>query len=153
MGEFIRANLPDPVSYFEAEGLKLEGKGKWRTTSCTFHGGSDSLRVNTASGGWCCMACGASGGDVLAFHIQAHGMDFIDAAKALGAWVDDGQPHRPQRPKPLPASQAIQVLGFESLLTYVAAGNIAHGIQLTDTDRALLPVASQRIQTITGAFA
>ena len=153
MGEFIRANLPDPVSYFEAEGLKLEGKGKWRTTSCTFHGGSDSLRVNTASGGWCCMACGASGGDVLAFHIQAHGMDFIDAAKALGAWVDDGQPHRPQRPKPLPASQAIQVLGFESLLTYVAAGNIAHGIQLTDNDRARLLVASQRIQTITGAYA
>lgn len=93
------------------------------------------------------------GGDVLAYHMQAHGLDFIDAAKALDAWVDDGKPYRTQRPKPLPASQAIQVLGFESLLTYIAAGNIAHGVPLSDTDRARLLVASQRIQTITGAFA
>ena len=155
MGEFIRDNLPDAASYFESEGLVLTGlrSAKWKTTSCTFHGGSDSMRINTASGGWCCMACNAKGGDVLAYHMAAHGLDFIDAAKALGCWVDDGQPHRPQRSKPLPASQAIQVLQFESMLTYVAAGNIAHGVQLTDTDRARLLVASQRIQTILGAFA
>lgn len=153
MGEFIKENLPDPVNYFEAEGLKLTGKGKWRTTECRFHGGSDSMRVNTASGGWCCMVCSAKGGDVLAYHLQAHGLDFITAAQALGAWSDNGKPDKPHRPKPLPASQAIQVLAFESTLTAIAAGNIAHGIQLTDKDRARLLVASQRIQTITGAFA
>lgn len=150
---FIRENLPDTRSYFDSECLPLQGHGKWLTGRCDFHGGSDSLRVNVASGGWCCMACGASGGDVLAYHMQAHDLDFIDAAKALGAWVDDGKPHRPQKPKPLPASQAIQVLAFESLLTYVAAGNIANGVQLSDTDRARLLVASRRIQTITGAYA
>ena len=153
MGKFVKDQLPDRVAYFEAEGLQLYGRGKWRTTSCSFHGGSDSMRINLASGGWCCMSCGAKGGDVLAYHMAAHGLDFIDAAKALGCWVDDGQPHRPQRPKPLPASQAIQVLQFESMLTYVAAGNIAHGVQLTDNDRARLLVASQRIQTISEAFA
>jgi hypothetical protein len=32
------------------------------------------------------MACGAAGGDVLAFHRRRHGMTFIEAARALGAW-------------------------------------------------------------------
>lgn len=150
---FIRENLPDTRSYFESEGLPLQGHGKWLTGRCDFHGGSDSMRVNTASGGWCCMACGASGGDVLAYHMQAHNLDFIDAAKALGAWQEDGKPARPHRPKPLPASQAIQVLAFESTLTAIAAGNIAHGIHLTDADRSRLYVAAQRINTISEAFA
>ncbi len=57
------------------------------------------------------------------------------------------------RPKPLPASQAIAVLAFESTLTAVAAGNIANGVVLTDADRARLRVAAKRINTISGAFA
>lgn len=153
MGEFIKDRLPDPVAYFEAEGLQLHGRGKWRTTECGFHGGSDSMRINTTTGGWVCMACNAKGGDVLAHFMAEHGLEFIDAAKALGAWVDDGKPHRPQRPKPLPAGQAIQALAFESCLTAIAAGNIAHGVQLTDNDRSRLMVAAGRIQTISGAFA
>ena len=153
MGEFLRDNLPDPVSYFESEGLKLDGRGKWRTTECRFHGGSDSMRVNTVTGGWVCMACNAKGGDVLANFMAEHGLDFISAARLLGAWQEDDKPNKPHRPKPLPASQAIQVLAFESTLTAVAAGNIAHGIQLTDTDRARLLVAAQRINAISEAFA
>lgn len=152
---FIRENLPEAVSYFESEGLKLTGprSAKWKTTECRFHGGSDSMRINLASGGWCCMACGAKGGDVLSYHMQRYGIDFIDAAKALGCWVDDGQPHRPQKPKPLPANQAIQVMGFEANLTAIAAANLAHGVQLSDRDRSRLLVAAGRIQTISGAFA
>ena len=153
MGNFLRENLPDPVSYFESEGLKLQGKGKWRTTSCSFHGGSDSMRINTATGAWVCMSCNAKGGDVLAHFIAEHGVDFVTAAKALRAWDDNGSPDKPHRPKPLPASQAIQVLAFESTLTAVAAGNIAHGVLLTDTDRARLRVAAKRINTISEAFA
>ena len=153
MGNFLRENLPDPASYFESEGLKLQGKGKWRTTSCSFHGGSDSMRINTATGAWVCMSCNAKGGDVLAHFIAEHGVDFVTAAKALRAWDDNGGPDKPHRPKPLPASQAIQVLAFESTLTAVAAGNIAHGVLLTDTDRARLRVAAKRINTISEAFA
>lgn len=153
MGEFLRDNLPDPVSYFEAEGMKLEGKGKWRTGPCNFHGSRATMRVNTESGGFVCMAgCGAKGGDVLAYHMAAHHLDFIGAAIDLGCWRDDGKPDKPCQPKPLPASQAIQVLAFESTLTAVAAGNIAHGIQLTNIDRSRLYVAAQRISAIAEAF-
>jgi hypothetical protein len=34
------------------------------------------------------MVCGAHGGDVLAFHQHKHGLNFIDACKQLGAWVE-----------------------------------------------------------------
>ena len=63
---FNRDALPEPIGYFEGMGLNLRGPGKWKTTRCEFHGGSDSMRVNTSSGAWVCMACGAKGGDVLA---------------------------------------------------------------------------------------
>jgi len=153
MGEFIRENLPDPESYFEAEGLKLEGKGKWRTGPCNFHGSRATMRVNTESGGFVCMAgCGAKGGDVLAYYMAVHGVGFIDAAKALGAWSDNGKPERRHRPKPLPANQAIQVLAFESTLTAIAAGNLSNGKLLTEMDRSRLYVAAQRINAISEAF-
>ena len=87
MGEFIRDHLPDAITYFESEGVHLVGPGRWKTGPCDFHGGSGSLRVNTESGGWRCMACSASGGDVLAFHMQRHGLEFVDAARLLGAYV------------------------------------------------------------------
>ena len=98
------------------------------------------------------MACNAKGGDVLAHYMAEHGVDFITAAKALGAWQDDGKPDKPHRPKPLPASAAISVLAFESTLTAVAAGNIARGVSLTDKDRARLLVAARRINHITEIF-
>lgn len=153
MGEFLRENLPDPISYYQEEGLKLSGKGKWRTGPCNFHGSRATMRVNTQTGAWVCMAgCGARGGDVLAHYMAEHGVDFITAAKLLGAWRDDGKLDKPQRPKPLPASQAISVLAFESTLTAVAAGNIAHGTSLTDKDRARLLVAARRINHISEIF-
>ena len=151
---FNRDQLPAPAAYFEAQGHKLAGpkSAKWKTTNCTFHGGSDSMRVNVASGGWCCMACPAKGGDILAHHMAEHGVDFVTAAKALGAWQDDGQPARPARPRQLPAASAIEVLQFEVTLTAVAAGNLAHGVQLTDTDRTRLLLAAQRITGILENF-
>lgn len=153
MGEFIRDRLPDPVAYFESEGLKLDGKGKWRTTECRFHGGSDSMRVNTQTGGWVCMAgCGARGGDVLAYHMASHGIDFIAAAKALGSWQENGKPTKTRQPTPLPAVSAIQVLAFESTLTAIAAGNIAHGVELTENDRVRLQVAARRITQVSEIF-
>lgn len=152
---FDRTLLPDPVTYFENQGLTLKGRppAKWRTTRCDFHGGSDSMRVNTQSGGWCCMACNAKGGDVLAFHMAAHGLDFIDAAKALGCWVDDGHPQVPTKPTPLSPRLALSVMAFESTLAAVAAGNVANGVTLTDADRARLMVAANRINRLVEAFA
>ena len=153
MGEFIRDRMPDPISHFESEDVPLVGPGRWKTGPCHFHGGSDSLRVNTASGGWCCMACGVKGGDVLAFHMQAYGLEFIEAARELGCWVDDGKSAPQQKPAPLPARAALQVLAFEATLAAVAAGNVARGVALSDADRERLMVSAGRINRITEAFA
>ncbi len=151
---FAKDRLPDPVSYYEAQGLKFrERNGKWRTTECRFHGGSDSLRVNTQTGAFACMAgCGARGGDVLAYEMATTGDDFVTAAKSLGAWIEDGKPEPNRRPAPFPPRDAIQVLRDETMLIAIAGANVAHGIQLTDDDRRRVLIAANRIQHITEAF-
>ena len=53
---FDRTLLPDPPAFYEATGLRLDGRGKWRTTACAFHDGSDSMRVNLQTGAFVCMA-------------------------------------------------------------------------------------------------
>ena len=149
---FDRRNLPDAVSYYESEGLKLTSRGKWRTTECKFHGGSDSMRINTDSGAFACMAgCGARGGDVLAYHMAAHGQEFIEAAKELGAWVDDGRP-APANPAPFTPRQALGVLMTEVNLIAIAAGNVAQGVVLSETDRARLMQAAGRVLRIAEAY-
>jgi hypothetical protein len=44
------------------------------------------------------------------------------------------------------------VLQFEVTLTAVAASNLAHGVQLTDTDRTRLLLAAKRITGILENF-
>lgn len=86
---FRRDRLPSPVAYFEREQLTLIGQGGWRNAVCPFHKDTrPSLRIRIETGAFRCMVCGASGGDVLAFHRQRHGLGFIAAARALGAWGD-----------------------------------------------------------------
>lgn len=150
---FDRERLPEPRGYFEGQGLKLSKRGKWRTTECRFHDGSDSMRINTATGAWVCMSCGAKGGDVLAYEMAANGVDFVTAAKALGAWVEDGKPEPRRKPAPLPPRAALEVLSFEAMLTAVAAGNLAQGLVLTAKDRARLMTAAGRIAKIAEVFA
>lgn len=152
---FDRNLLPDTVSYFEGQGLRLAGPGnsKWKTTACQFHGGSDSMRINVASGGWCCMSCGEKGGDVLAYHLQLHGLEFVEAAKQLGAWVDDGKPQRLQKPTPLSPRAALVVIGFECSLVAVAGANIARGVALSSADLSRVLVAAGRINRLSEAFA
>ncbi|MBC7620142.1 MAG: hypothetical protein H7293_14380 [Candidatus Saccharibacteria bacterium] len=149
---FDRNHLPDPISYFESEGLKLTGPGKWKTTACNFHGGSDSMRINTASGGWCCLSWGAKSGGVLAYHMQAHGLEFVDAAKALGAWVDDGRPAVQHKPAPLPPRAALQVIGFEANFTAIAAANLARGVALSQIDLSRLMTAANRITRLVEVY-
>jgi hypothetical protein len=85
---FDRTRLPGPAVYFESQGLTLKGKGAWRDALCPFHADSKpSLRVRLETGAFSCMACGAHGGDVLAFHMQRYGLTFKAAAISLGAWI------------------------------------------------------------------
>jgi len=85
-----RSLLPSPTEYYrDTSGLKLIGTTEWRTTLCPFHDDkSPSLRINIRSGGYKCMVCEAKGGDVIAFHMARHGLPFIEACKALGAWSE-----------------------------------------------------------------
>jgi hypothetical protein len=146
MGEFIRENLPDPLTYFTNEGLKLSGRGKWRTAGCSFHGGSDSLRVHLERGAFMCMACGAKGGDILAYHQAAYGLGFVDAAKALGAYQEDGKPHHGgTRPSPIPARELLRLVSHEIVVASMVASDLAHGRKVSDLDRERLMTAAGRI--------
>lgn len=144
---FDRSRLPEPLAYFEGEGLTLKGPGRWKTAACTFHGGRDSMRVNIGGGAWVCMSCGEKGGDVLAFHMRRHGLEFVDACRAIGAWVEDGKTST-ARPLPFSARAALEVIRFEALLCAVAACNLARGIPLASADRERLVQAAGRIEFI-----
>jgi hypothetical protein len=149
MGEFIRDRLPDPGSFFEAEGLTLTGRGKWRTTRCDFHGGSDSMRINAQSGAWRCMTCGAKGGDVLAYAMQRHCEGFIEAARALGAYVEDGKPHRGQaQPATLPARDAMQLAASELLLALLVISDIKIGLIPSEGDWQRFIQSAGRLQAL-----
>ncbi len=90
---FKRSRLPDPLDYYiNTACLTFTGKGKWQTAGCPFHGGSDRPRVNISNATFVCMVgCDTKGGDVLAFRMAHAGLGFIEAAKVLGAWVEDGR--------------------------------------------------------------
>lgn len=152
---FDRTLLPDAATYFENQGLILKGprSAKWKTTTCNFHGGSDSMRVNVSSGAWVCMSCSEKGGDVLAYEMKNSGQEFVAAAKALGCWIDDGLPPVTTKLTPLSPRLALSVMAFESTLAAVAAGNVANGVVLTDADRARLMVAANRINRLVESFA
>ncbi len=90
LGHFDRDRLPDPGKFYEQELGDLKGLTKWKTARCAFHGPdkNPSLSVNVETGGYHCHACGASGGDLIAFIRQRDGLSFVDACKRLGCWVE-----------------------------------------------------------------
>lgn len=147
---FDKANLPDPVTYYEGCGLQLRGSGKWRSTHCVFHDGN-SMRINTSTGAYVCMNCGVSGGDVLAYEMATKHLDFVTACKTLGCWRYDFKGEA-ARPTPLPPRAALEVLGFESNVVAVAAGNVAHGVALTPDDRKRVMRAAGRINRVVDIF-
>ena len=83
---FYREWLPNPISFYESKGLKLHGKGEWRSALCCFHSEKNpSLRINIHNGAFRCFPCGASGGSVLDFQMLYYGQQFLAAAETLGA--------------------------------------------------------------------
>lgn len=94
------------------------------------------------------MACGAKGGDTLSYHMIEHGIQFMPAARSLGAWVDDGKPVKHHRPSALSARDALAVLAFEAMLCAVASGNAARGVILSATDLSRVMTACARINQI-----
>lgn len=84
-----RGSLPAPVAYLAQRGLlNAKPRSEWAAICCPGHkGGTESnpsLRVNLVDGHFKCMACGASGGDVIALHRLIAGVGFIAAVRELG---------------------------------------------------------------------
>jgi hypothetical protein len=89
-GELDHDSLPAPGAYLRARGwLTQRSSGEWVSIRCPAHKGGEeahpSLRISLRDGHFCCHACGASGGDVLALHRLVTGLGFRDAARDLGA--------------------------------------------------------------------
>jgi CHC2 zinc finger len=152
-GEFVRERLPDPIGYFESQGLTLKGPGKWKTARCEFHDGSDSMRVNTESGGWVCMACGERGGDVLAYAMRAHGLEFVEAARMLGAFIDGQKPQGGTwKTTTLTARDAMEVVAYELLVALVVVSDIRRGVIPSDLDWTRFLEAVGRVEALAAEY-
>lgn len=151
---FDRSRLPEPAAYFESIGLNLTGpkSSPWRTTSCNFHGGSDSLRVKVQNGAWVCMNCGVKGGDILAYHMQANDLEFIQAAKELGCWDGNSNSNIPVKVASFSPRLALEVLSLETSIVYVLACDMVKSNALMETDKQRLMTCAARINLIAKEF-
>lgn len=87
---YRRDLLPDPREYYRRHLHALRITGNWASARCPFHEDRNpSLSVDIVHGGFVCFGCGAKGRHVLDFHCRFHDMDFVTAAKDLGAWEVD----------------------------------------------------------------
>ncbi len=153
IGAFNRDLLPSWEAYAYAQGLVLEGKGKWRNVLCDFHADSrPSLRVNMQSGGWVCMSGGAKGGDVLSHYMQRANTGFAEAAQDLGAWGEGKLLRRERKPRSLSSSDAMQVVAVELLTLIVSIADARQGIIPTDGDWLRSLTAAGRIETLALEF-
>lgn len=86
---FNRESLPDPLNFYRIYFPRLNTAREWTSALCPFHGDKQpSLSINLRTGGFLCHACGARGGNVLDFYKLRFGVDFVEAAKILGAWEE-----------------------------------------------------------------
>lgn len=93
-GALYRPSLPDPLQYLTERGLLArKPRDRWVAIRCPAHkGGAEktpSLRVSLIDGHFKCMACGASGGDIVALHRLITGLGFRDAVRDLGGRFHD----------------------------------------------------------------
>ena len=83
-------SLPAPAKILDSLGIKYHQKGEWLHVYCPFHKNGQeknpSLNLQTEIGYYKCHACGAKGGDVLAFYMAITGKRFIESVRELVAW-------------------------------------------------------------------
>ena len=89
-----RHSLPTPLQYLTGRGLlKRKPRAEWAAICCPVHkGGAEknpSLNVNMVDGHFRCMACGVSGGDLVALHRLITGAGFLAAVRDLGGRFHD----------------------------------------------------------------
>ena len=78
--------LPDAENYYRQHLSKLSRPNAegWANALCPIHGDrNNSLMVNLRIGCFKCMACGASGSNIAAFHASLTNTDYRTAFNAL----------------------------------------------------------------------
>ncbi|MGI6458539.1 MAG: CHC2 zinc finger domain-containing protein [Candidatus Hydrogenedentales bacterium] len=86
--ERLKAGVP-PMDFYRVElpGMPPPKRDSgWQPAGlCPFHPDkrAGNFRVNLDSGAYKCFACGASGGDIIAFTERRYGLTFLEAVAAL----------------------------------------------------------------------
>tara|TARA_R110002124_G_scaffold195516_3_gene362543 strand:- start:5210 stop:5488 length:279 start_codon:yes stop_codon:yes gene_type:complete len=79
--------LPTPASYYKREFPSMKIKLEKVNVKCPFHDDkTPSLNLNMINGRFYCFACCAKGGDIIDFHMQRYGFNFIETVNFFGAW-------------------------------------------------------------------
>lgn len=103
------------------------------------------------------LSIGVAGSGAVLLKCWKTGCDPEQIARAIGLDVADlfahpsvpaGGASAERRRRMMSDRQALEILANESLLTWTAAHNLAHGHALTDADLERLDVAARRIQNI-----
>ena len=90
---FDRDLLPNAQAYYGQQFTLKGNKAKHLVPCCFHHDKTASLSIDMVSGLFHCYGCrigidNKDGGDIVDFHRLKHGLDFVEAVKDLGAWVD-----------------------------------------------------------------
>jgi hypothetical protein len=76
-------------------------------------------------------------------------VDFVDAVKALGAWVEDGKPANRAKPMPISYRDGLHLIASEAQLIAIAGAAIQKE-PLTEQDFARVLQAAGRINYVLG---
>lgn len=85
----VKTHIP-PLDFYRAELPALpapRGTGWCEGGLCPFHADNQagSFKVSLDTGAFKCFACGAKGGDIIAFIQLRDGLSFVDATRLLAA--------------------------------------------------------------------
>lgn len=89
--KFDRALLPAPALYYRKQFPGLKTKSETMKVNCCFHkpDANPSLIISMINGHFKCLACGAKGHDLIAFHMQRYQITFPQAVTYFGAWNNE----------------------------------------------------------------
>ena len=91
------------------------------------------------------MSCGIHGGGIISYHMQRFQVDYLQACKELGVHLGGSNNRPPDRPKPLPAARAIELMSMEArivwmLLTKIKAGKKLEGHEIESLRTSTLQI-------------
>lgn len=88
MNNFDPSLLPSPDTYYRGQ-FVLKGNKTQHLVKCCFHPDNNpSLSINLDKGIFNCFSCLTHGGGILDFHMTLYKLDFKQATKELGAWIN-----------------------------------------------------------------